>query len=99
MHHEGRKVEEAPIAATRVWALSIGRNAPGGAAPADGKIIGCLEQIETVKEFRALVRMLLPEYETENHCPRRQPAGLYSVITSAGIYPLPANTDCHPADW
>jgi hypothetical protein len=62
--------------------------------------MGCLEQIETVKEFRALVIMLLPEYESEiMSAPRNRRVYKFCYYFGQEYYPLPANTDCHPADW
>jgi hypothetical protein len=64
------------------------------------EIIGCLDQIETVKEFRQLVKLLLPEYESEIMGAARN-RRVYKFCYYFGIeyYPLPANTDCPPGDW
>ena len=64
------------------------------------EIIGCLDQIETVKEFLELVRMLLPEYESEiMSVPRNRRVYKFCYYFGQKHYSLPANTDCHPADW
>ena len=52
------------------------------------EIIGCLEQIETVKEFRELVRMLLPEYESEiMAAPRNRRVYKFCYYFGHGVLP------------
>jgi hypothetical protein len=96
----GRKAEEAQSPQPEGWALSMLADMLKAGPPILSEIIGCLEQIETVKEFRELVRMLLPEYESEIMAAARN-RRVYKFCYYFGIeyYPLPANTDCPPADW
>jgi hypothetical protein len=96
----GRKVEEAQSPQLEVWALSLLAEMLQAGPPMLSEIIGCIEQVETVKEFRALVRMLLPEYETEiMSAPRNRRVYKFCYYYGIEYYPLPANTDCPPADW
>jgi hypothetical protein len=96
----GRTVEEAQSPQPEGWALSLLAETLRVGPPMLTEIIGCLEQIETVKEFRSLVVMLLPEYESEIMSASRN-RRVYKFCYYFGIeyYPLPANTDCHPSDW
>ena len=44
--------------------------------------------------------MLLPEYESEiMSAPRNRRVYKFCYYFGIEYYPLPANTDCHPADW
>jgi hypothetical protein len=44
--------------------------------------------------------MLLPEYESEiMSAPRNRRVYKFCYYFGLEYYPLPANTDCHPADW
>jgi hypothetical protein len=96
----GRNVEEVQSPQPEGWALSLLADMLKVGPPLLTEIIGCLEQIETVKKFRALVRMLLPEYETEiMSAPRNRRVYKFCYYFGQEYYPLPANTDCHPADW
>ena len=96
----GRKVEEAQSPQPEGWALSLLAEMLKAGPPMLSEIIGCLEQIETVKEFRALVVMLLPEYESEiMSAPRNRRVYKFCYYFGIEYYPLPANTDCPPADW
>ena len=96
----GRQIDEAQSPQPEGWALSLLADMLKVGPPLLTEIIGCLEQIETVKEFRALVRMLLPEYETEiMSAPRNRRVYRFCYYFGQEYYPLPANTDCHPADW
>jgi len=96
----GRQAEAAQSPQPEGWALSLLAEMFQVGPPLLTEIIGCLEQIETVKEFRALVRMLLPEYETEiMSAPRNRRVYKFCYYFRQEFYPLPANTDCHPADW
>ncbi len=64
------------------------------------EIITCLEQVDTLKEFVALVRMLLPEHEAEiMSAPRNRRVYKFCFYFGKKYYPLPANTDCPPAEW
>jgi len=96
----GRQAEEAQSPQPEGWALSLLADMLKVGPPLLTEIIGCLEQVETVKEFRELVRMLLPEYESEIMAASRN-RRVYKFCYYFGIeyYPLPANTDCPPADW
>ena len=96
----GRKADEAQSPQPEGWALSLLADMLKVGPPLLTEIMGCLEQIETVKEFRALVRMLLPEYESEiMSAPRNRRVYKFCYYFGQEYYPLPANTDCHPADW
>ena len=96
----GRKADEAQSPQPEGWALSLLADILKVGPPLLTEIMGCLEQIETVKEFRALVRMLLPEYESEiMSAPRNRRVYKFCYYFGIEYYPLPANTDCHPADW
>jgi hypothetical protein len=96
----GRKADEAQSPQPEGWALSLLADILKVGPPLLTEIMGCLEQIETVKEFRALVRMLLPEYESEiMSAPRNRRVYKFCYYFGLEYYPLPANTDCHPADW
>ena len=96
----GRKADEAQSPQPEGWALSLLADMLKVGPPLLTEIIGCLEQIETVKEFRALVRMLLPEYESEiMSAPRNRRVYKFCYYFGQEYYPLPANIDCHPADW
>jgi len=96
----GQKAEEAQSPQPEGWALSLLADLLKVGPPMLSEIIGCLEQIETVKEFRALVVMLLPEYETEIlTAPRNRRVYKFCYYFGIEYYPLPANTDCPPADW
>jgi hypothetical protein len=57
----GREAEETQSPQPEGWALSLLADMLKVGPPLLTEIIGCLEQIETVKEFRELIRMLLPE--------------------------------------
>jgi len=96
----GRKVDEDQSPQPEGWALSLLADMLKAGPPMLSEIIGCLEQVETVKEFRQLVRMLLPEYESEiMAAPRNRRVYKFCYYFGQKYYPLPANTDCHPADW
>jgi len=96
----GRKGEAAKSPQPEGWALSLLADMLKVGPPLLTEIIGCLEQIDTVKEFRALVRMLLPEYESEiMAAPRNRRVYKFCYFFGQEYYPLPANSDCHPADW
>jgi hypothetical protein len=96
----GRIAEEAQSPQPEEWALSLLANMLKAGPPMLSEIVGCLEQIETVKEFRALVKMLLPEYESEiMSAPRNRRVYKFCYYFGIEYYPLPANTDCPPADW
>ena len=96
----GRNVEEAQSPQPEGWALSMLADMLKAGPPQLTEIIGCLEQIETVKEFRELVRMVLPEYESEiMSAPRNRRVYKFCYYFGIEYYPLPANTDCPPADW
>ena len=96
----GRNAEEAQSPQPEGWALSLLADVLKAGPPILSEIVGCLEQIETVKEFRALVRMLLPEYESEiMSAPRNRRVYKFCYYFGQEYYPLPANTDCPPADW
>ena len=96
----GRKSEEAQSPQPEGWALSLLADMLKAGPPQLTEIIGCLEQVETVKEFRELVRMLLPEYESEiMSAPRNRRVCKFCYYFGKEYYPLPANTDCPPADW
>jgi hypothetical protein len=96
----GRKADETRSPQPEGWALSLLADVLKVGPPMLSEIIGCLEQIETVKEFRALVRMLLPEYESEiMAAPRNRRVYKFCYYFGQEYYPLPANTDCHPLDW
>ena len=96
----GRKADEAQSPQPEGWALSLLADILKVGPPLLTEIMGCLEQIETVKEFRALVRMLLPEYESEiMSAPRNRRVYKFCYYFGIEYYPLSANTDCHPADW
>jgi len=93
-------VDEAQSPQPEGWALSLLADLLKTGPPMLSEIIGCLEQIETVKEFRELVRMLLPEYESEiMSAPRNRRVYKFCYYFGTEYYPLPANTDCPPADW
>ena len=96
----GRNAEEAQSPQPEGWALSILADMLKVGPPLLTEIIGCLDQIETVKEFRQLVKLLLPEYESEIMGAARN-RRVYKFCYYFGIeyYPLPANTDCPPGDW
>ena len=72
----GRKIEEAQSPQPEGWALSLLADVLKAGPPMLSEIIGCLEQIETVKEFRALVRMLLAGIRIRNHGGAPKPAGI-----------------------
>ena len=96
----GRQAEEAQSPQPEGWALSLLAEVLKAGPPMLSEIIGCLEQIETVKEFRELVRMLLPDYESEiMSAPRNRRVYKFCYYFGSEYYPLPANTDCPPADW
>ena len=96
----GRKAEEAQSPQPEGWALSMLADMLKAGPPMLSEIIGCLEQVEAVKEFRELVRMLLPEYESEiMSAPRNRRVYKFCYYFGIEYYPLPANTDCPPADW
>jgi hypothetical protein len=96
----GRSAEEAQSPQPEGWALSLLADMLKVGPPLLTEIIGCLEQIDTVKEFRALVRMLLPEYEAAiMAAPRHRRVYKFCYYFGQEYYPLPANTDCPPADW
>jgi hypothetical protein len=96
----GRNAEQAQSPQPEGWALSLLAEMLKAGPPQLTEIIGCLEQIETVKEFRALVRMLLPEYESKiMAAPRNRRVYKFCYYFGQEYYPLPANTDCPPADW
>jgi len=96
----GRQAEEAQSPQPEGWALSLLAEVLKAGPPMLSEIIGCLEQIETVKEFRELVRMLLPDYESEiMSAPRNRRVYKFCYYFGIEYYPLPANTDCPPADW
>ena len=96
----GRQAEEAQSPQPEGWALSLLADMLKVGPPLLTEIVGCLEQIETVKEFRELVRMLLPEYESEiMAAPRNRRVYKFCYYFGQEYYPLPANTDCPPADW
>ena len=96
----GREAEQAQSPQPEGWALSLLAEMLKAGPPLLTEIIGCLEQIETVKEFRELVRMLLPEYESEiMAAPRNRRVYKFCYYFGIEYYPLPANTDCPPADW
>ena len=96
----GRNVEEAQSPQPEGWALSLLADMLKAGPPMLSEIIGCLEQIETVKEFRELIRMLLPEYESAiMSAPRNRRVYKFCYYFGIEYYPLPANTDCPPADW
>jgi hypothetical protein len=96
----GRNAEEAQSPQPEGWALSMLADMLKVGPPLLTEIVGCLEQIETVKEFRSLVVMLLPEYESEiMGAPRNRRVYKFCYYFGQEYYPLPANTDCHPSDW
>jgi len=96
----GRNVEEAQSPQPEGWALSMLADMLKAGPPLLTEIIGCLEQVETVKEFRSLVVMLLPEYESEiMSAPRNRRVYKFCYYFGIEYYPLQANTDCPPADW
>jgi hypothetical protein len=96
----GRKLEEAQSPQPEGWALSLLADMLKAGPPMLSEIIDCLEQIETVEEFRSLVKMLLPEYESEiMAAPRNRRVYKFCYYFGIEYYPLPANTDCPPADW
>ena len=96
----GKQAEEAQSPQPEGWALSLLADMLKAGPPILSEIIGCLEQIETIKEFRELVRMLLPEYEAEiMGAPRNRRVYKFCYYFGQEYYPLPANTDCPPADW
>ena len=97
---QGRKIDEAQSPQPEGWALSLLAEVLKAGPPQLSEIIGCLEQVETVKEFRELVRMLLPEYESEiMSVPRNRRVYKFCYYFGIEYYPLPANTGCPPADW
>jgi hypothetical protein len=96
----GRNVEEAQSPQPEGWALSLLADMLKAGPPMLSEIIGCLKQVETVKEFRELTRMLLPEYESAiMAAPRNRRVYKFCYYFGIEYYPLPANTDCPPADW
>jgi len=96
----GRQTDATQSPQPEGWALSLLAEMLKVGPPLLTEIIGCLEQIDTVKEFQALVRMLLPEYESEiMAAPRNRRVYKFCYYFGQEYYPLPANTDCHPADW
>jgi len=87
----GRQAEEAQSPQPEGWALSLLADMLKAGPPMLSEIIGCLEQIETVKEFRELVRMLLPEYESEiMAAPRNRRVYKFCYYFGQEYYPLPA---------
>jgi len=96
----GRNIEEAQSPQPEGWALSLLADVLKVGPPLLTEIIGCLEQIETVKEFRELIRMLLPEYESAiMSAPRNRRVYKFCYYFGMEYYPLPANMECHPSDW
>jgi hypothetical protein len=96
----GRQIDEAQSPQPEGWSLSLLADVLKAGPPQLTEIIGCLDQIETVKEFRELVKMLLTEYESEiMSAPRNRRVYKFCYYFGIEYYPLPANTDCPPADW
>ena len=72
----GRKTEEAQSPQPEGWALSLLADVLKAGPPQLTEIIGCLEQIETVKEFRAISQNAAARIRIRNHGGAAQPAGV-----------------------
>ena len=96
----GRTVDEAQSPQPEAWALSLLAEMLKVGPPVLSEIIECLEEIRSVKEFVALVKMLLPEHESEiMSAPRNRRVYKFCFYFGKKYYPLPANTDCPPSEW
>ena len=82
------------------WSLSLLAEMLQVGPPLLTGIINALESIGDVQKFVNLVQLLLPDYENEiMSAPRNKRVYKFCFYFGKKYYPLPANTDCPPADW
>ncbi|MDP2917088.1 MAG: hypothetical protein Q8O16_04070 [Dehalococcoidia bacterium] len=96
----GLQVEEAQSPQPEAWALSLLADILKVGPPLLSEIIECLQHIDNQKEFLSLVRMLLPEHETEIMAEtKRRRVYKFCFYFGKKYYRLPANTECSTSDW
>jgi hypothetical protein len=95
-----RKLDEVQHPLPEGWPLSLLADILKVGPPLLSEIVTCLESIDDVQKFANLVKMFLPEHETEIMSTKRN-RRVYKFCFFFGkkYYPLPANTDCPPAQW
>ncbi len=95
----GYAVEEVRSPLPSAWPFAIMADKLAIRLPLLTAIMTCLEDSETVMEFTALCRMLLPEYETDilSEAKSRR-VYRFCYLYGKKYYPLPANTQCGIGD-
>ena len=97
---EGIVSSESRSPQPKGWALSRLADILQVGPPRLEEIVNCLNLSERYKEFVSIVEMLLPEYRAEiTTAPRNKRVYQFCFYYGKKYYPLPANMDCHPADW
>jgi hypothetical protein len=95
-----RELEEAQHPQPEGWSLSLLADILKVGPPLLTEIIKCLESIDDVKKFAELTMMFVPEHDAEvMSAPRNRRVYKFCYFFGKKYYPLPANTDCPPAEW